>query len=126
MNDDDAKKTYKHLRDMIRRHIERQTEDRMILEKEKAVKNVANIFQNLKPGGPAPKLKAAPADPKKKPKGQQEQVVSEDAAAVKPKPNPKKHPEDKNKKGKGKVKVMERTAAEVRVQTKRRYHANSS
>ena len=26
----------------------------MLLEKEKAVKNVANIFQSLKPGGPAP------------------------------------------------------------------------
>ena len=33
----------------------------MLLEKEKAVKNVANIFQSLKPSGPAPKAKATPA-----------------------------------------------------------------
>ena len=57
LNEGDPEKTYQTLRAMIRRHIERQTEDKMLLEKEKAVKNVANIFQSLKPSGPAPKQK---------------------------------------------------------------------
>ena len=55
LNEGDPKKSYQTLRNMIRRHIERQTEDKMlheIHEKEKAVKNVANLFQSLKPGGP--------------------------------------------------------------------------
>ena len=71
LNEGDPKKTYQTLRDMVRKRIDRQTEGRMLLEKEKAVKNVANIFQSRKPSGPAPKAKATPApnDPKKpKPK----------------------------------------------------------
>ena len=47
LNEGDPKKTYQNIRDIVRRRIERQTEDKMILEKEKAVKNVASIFQNL-------------------------------------------------------------------------------
>lgn len=44
LNEGDPKKTYQNIRDIIRRHIERQTEDTMILEKEKAVKNVATAY----------------------------------------------------------------------------------
>ena len=68
LNEGDPRKTYQTLRDVIRRRIERQTEDKMLLEKKEAVKNVANVFQSLKPNGPAPKTKATPApnDPKKK------------------------------------------------------------
>ena len=104
LNEGDPKKTYQTLRDMIRRHIERQTEYKMLLEKEKAVKDIANIFQSLKPSRPAPKAKAtpAPSDPKK-PKTKPSSAVgkTEEATPVKPTPNPKRHPEDKKGKGKG-------------------------
>ena len=95
LNEKDPKKTYQTLRDMIRRHIERQTEDKMLLEKEKAVKNVTNIFQSLKPSGPAPKAQATPApnDPKKpKPKPSGTVGETEEATPVKRTPNPKRHP----------------------------------
>lgn len=85
LNEGDPKKTYQNIRDIIRRHIERQTEDKMILEKEKAVKNVASIFRSLKPGGPAPKVKAAPADAKRRPKPLADDVGTEEVAVVKPK-----------------------------------------
>ena len=90
-------RTYHHLRDVIRRYIERQTEDKML------------IFSGLKPTVPASKGKAMPADPnpKKKPKPGGA-PAQEEAASVKPGPNPKKHPEDKNKKGKGKGEGKER------------------
>ena len=76
----------------------------MLLEKEKAVKNVANNFQSLRPSGPAPKAKATPArnypkKPKTKPLGAVGET--EEATPVKPTPNPKRHPEDKKGKGKG-------------------------
>ena len=56
----------KTLRDIIRRHVERQTEDKMLLEKEKAVKNVANVFQNLKPSGPPPRRKQVQLERRKR------------------------------------------------------------
>ena len=94
LNEGDPKKTYQNIRDIIRRHIERQTEDKMLLEKEKAVKKVASIFQNLKP-------QAAPNEPKKKPKPSAGLGETEEASLVKPKPILKKHPEDRKGKGKG-------------------------
>ena len=76
-NEGDPKKSYQTVRDMIRRHIERQTEGKMLVEKEKTVMNVANIFHNLKPGGPAPKAKATPApNEPKKPEETKTQTVS--------------------------------------------------
>ena len=104
LHEGDLKKSYQTVRDMIRRHIERQTKDKMLMEKEKAVKNVANIFQNLKPGGLASKAKATPApneSKKSKPKPSGAVGETEEATPVKPIPNPKKHPEDKKGKGKG-------------------------
>ena len=82
----------------------------MILEKEKAVKNVCHsVFQNLKPGGPAPKAKSCSrANPRKPSAGLNE---TEEAASVKPKPNPNKRPEDKKGKGKGDGKDRGRSAA---------------
>ena len=73
----------------------------MILEfsrKKKAAKNVANIFQSLKPSGPAPKVKAkaAPSEP---PKPSGTMGETEEANPVKPVPNPKRHPEDKGDRG---------------------------
>ena len=73
LNEGDPKKSYQTLRDMIRRHIERQTEDR-----------------------PAPN---DPKKPKTKPSGAAGET--EEATPVKPTPNPKRHPEDKKGKGKG-------------------------
>lgn len=98
MSEGDPRKTYNRLCDVIRRYIERQTEDKVIAEKERAVKKVANISPGLKPTVPAPKGKAMPVDPNPKKKAKPE----EEAASAKPRPNIKKHPEDKNKKGKGK------------------------
>ena len=92
LNEGDPKKTYQTLRDIIRRHIERQTEDKMLPEKEKAVKNAANISKA------APKAKATPApnDPKKpKPKSSGAMGETEEETPVIPTPDPKK-------KGKGK------------------------
>ena len=116
LNEGDPKKSYQTVRDMIRRHIERQTEDKMLhierqtedkmlLEKEKAVKNVANIFQDLKPGGPAPKAKATPApNEPKKPRNpshrEQWERLRKRRLSNQP-PNPKRHPEDKKGKGHG-------------------------
>ena len=76
----------------------------MLLEKEKAVENVANIFQSLKPSGPAPKAKATPApnDPKKsKPKPSAAMGEIEEVTPVKPSPNAERHLENKKGKGKG-------------------------
>lgn len=71
--------------------------------KEKAAKNLANIFSNLSPAVPAPKRKAMLTDPypknKPKPAGAPE---IEEVASEKPRPNSKDHPEGKNRKGKGK------------------------
>ena len=43
LNEGNPKKTYQTLHDMIRRHIERQTEDKMLLEKEKAVRKQLQV-----------------------------------------------------------------------------------
>ena len=55
LNEGDPKKSYQTLRDMIRRHTERQTEDKMLLEKEKAVKNVPTYFRASNPAVRRPK-----------------------------------------------------------------------
>ena len=95
----------------------------MLPEKEQAVKNVASVFQNLKPGGPAPKVKAAPSEPKKKPKRSDGAGEAEEAASVKPKPNPKKRPEDKKEKGKGDGKDKGRSASVDKKKTPCKFHA---
>ena len=122
LNEGDPKKSYQTLRDMIRRHIERQTEDKMLLEKEKAVKNVANIFQSLKPGGPAPKAKATPApnDPKKPTHREQEERLRKRHLSSQP-PIRK----DIRKTKRVKEKEMVKTGVEVLVWIRRRSYANS-
>ena len=95
LNEGDPKKSYQSLWDIVRRHIQRQTENKIFLEKEKVVKNMSNIFQGLKPSGPIPKVKVVPNESKKKSKPTGGTGETEEVIPVKPKSNLKKHPEDK-------------------------------
>ena len=112
-DDDDARKTYRHLRNVIERTIARVKEDKQTNARDKYARDYAGSGKPTIPAPTTPTPKAgndaAPA-PKAKEKATPKPKPKADAAPVLPAPQPKQHAKGKGK-GKGTPRSNSRSAS---------------
>ena len=112
-DDDDARKTYRHLRNVIERTIARVKEDKQTNARDKYARDYAGSGKPTIPAPTTPTPKAgndaAPA-PKAKEKATPKPKPKADAAPVLPSPQPKRHAKGKGK-GKGTPRSNSRSAS---------------
>ena len=112
-NEGHVDKTYDFLLDMIKGYIARGKQERVLKERERAVKlslsptkTTPALEDTEKPVAPSTKTKkeatAASSSTSDPPKGNPKAKAKSEAASVLPAPSPKSHGDKKNKKGKGK------------------------